>query len=61
MCALGIQVTDLKVHVVFQSQKKKIRQLLYQNRKPQLELVNEKQKFSMLKFNYDSVKSEKKV
>ena len=61
MCALGIQVTDLKVHVVFQSQKKKIRQLLYQNRKPQLKLVNEKQKFSMLKFNYDSVKSEKKV
>ena len=29
------------------SQKKKIRQLLYQNRKLQLELVKEKQKFSI--------------
>ena len=35
----------------------KIRQLLYQNKKLQLELVKEKQKFSMLKFNYDSIKS----
>ena len=57
MCALGVQVTDLKTHAVLQSQKMKIRQLLYQNKKLQLELVKEKQKFSMLKFIYDWVKS----
>ena len=56
---LGIQVTDFKVDAVYQSQKKKFRQFLYDHRKLQLELANEKQKNSMLKFNYDSIKSNK--
>lgn len=56
---LGIQVTDFKVHAVYQSQKKKLRQFLYDHRKLQLELANDKQKNSMLKFNYDSIKSNK--
>ena len=61
MCALTFEVSDLKTHAVLQShtQKKKIRQLLYQKRKLPLGLVKKKQKFSMLKFNYDSSTSNK--
>ena len=61
MCALTFEVSDLKTHAVLQShtQKKKIRQLLYQKRKLPLGLVKKKQIFSMLKFNYDSSTSNK--
>ena len=47
MCALGIQVTDLKAHAVFQLQKNRTRKLLYQNRKLQLNKV-EQRKFEIL-------------
>ena len=61
MSALALEVSDLKTHAVLQSHthKKKIRQLLYQKRKLPLGLVKKKQKFSMLKFNYDSSTSNK--